>query len=343
MVRDGEPDLVPTNLIQQASLKHLRLDPRISYRIKRYHIRPEILAISTLEHLSFGLGPEWYSPKLDEDLQKKIFPALKTLWLNLATITNSGCKVCSSSCKNRGVHSWVCTTIYPDKRSPVAFLEALDTPELSLLNIKFPHEVTGPMFLDVIEAANSSCRLRNLTELALALGNAINDWRSSRYRQRPAIQPAELREGLNMLLPMPQLKLLRLSVAPNVLDVLDLDLYKSIADGLPALEKLRLSHVYFALPQATEYRLPMKERLYIILLLSVACFLVLIDVEFGTVDALSWNESPRTEWACPGVKSVKIARWAGSDTPGDDIVSGAGVSWDFLHLGMRLISKFGSS
>ncbi|PMD16034.1 hypothetical protein NA56DRAFT_709119 [Hyaloscypha hepaticicola] len=335
MVRDGEQDLVPIKLIQQAPLKHLRLDPRISHGIKKYHIRPEIIDKSTLKHLSLGLSPEWYTPGLEPHLKKKCFPALETLWLSLATITNSGCKVCSSSCRNRGVHSWVCTTIYPDKHSPVAFLEALDNPELSLLNIKFPHEVTGPMFLDVIEAANSSCRLRNLTELALAPGNAVNDWRSSRYRQRPAIQPAELREGLKMLLPMPHLKLLRLSVAPNFLDVLDLDLYKSIADGLPALEKLWLSHVDFVLTssygvQTSHERTPLHH------LAAFCCMLPsLVDVEFGTVDALRWNESPRTEWTCPGVKSVKIARWTGSDTPGDDIVNRAGVSWDFLHLGMR--------
>jgi hypothetical protein len=337
MVRDGEPDLVPTKLIQQAPLKHLRLDPRISYGIKNYRLRPEIIEKSTLKHLSLGLCPEWYTPGLDQALQKKCFPALKTLWLSLATITNSGGKVCSSSCKNRGVHSWVCTTIYPDKRSPVVFLEALNNPELSLLNIKFPHEVTGPMFFDVIEAAKSSCRLRNLTELALAPGNAVNDWRSSRYRQIPAIQPAELREGLKMLLPLPHLKLLRLSVAPNFLDVLDFDLYKSIADGLPVLGKLWLSHVEFGITssygvQAQYERTPLHH-------LAAFCSMLpsLVDVEFGPVDALKWEETPRTEWACPGVKSVKIAQWTihVSNMLGGDIRTRAGVSRDFLHLGVR--------
>ena len=90
-----------------------------------------------------------------------------------------------------------------------------------------------------------------------------------------------------MLLPMPHLKLLRFSVAPNFLDLLDLDLYKSIADGLPALGKLWLSHVDFVLTSSygvqTSYeRTPLHH-------LAAFCSMLpsLIDVEFGTVDALS--------------------------------------------------------
>jgi hypothetical protein len=63
----------------------------------------------------------------------------------------------------------------------------------------------------------------------------------------------------------------------------------------------------------------------------------LVDVEFGPVDALKWEETPRTEWACPGVKSVKIAQWTihVSNMLGGDIRTRAGVSRDFLHLGVR--------
>ncbi|KAF4632611.1 hypothetical protein G7Y89_g5515 [Cudoniella acicularis] len=48
-----------------------------------------------------------------------------------------------------------------------------------------------------------------------------------------------------MLLPLPQLRILRLSVAPNFLDILDLKLYRSITAGLPALEELSLGHAEF--------------------------------------------------------------------------------------------------
>jgi hypothetical protein len=191
MVRDGEPDLVPLKLIQQAPLKHLRLDPRIRARVKEYHIRPEVLGTSTLELLSLGLARDWYTQKLNKALQSKCLPALNTLWLSLATI-QPGWGVFTPSCTSLDTHSWMCSTRYPEKRSPVVFLEGLDNPELSLLNIKFPHGVSGSMFLDVIKAANSNCRLRNLTDLTLATGNAVNDWRGSRYRQKPEVQPTEL-------------------------------------------------------------------------------------------------------------------------------------------------------
>ena len=132
---------------------------------------------------------------------------------------------------------------------------------------------------------------------------------------------------MNMLLPMPNLKILRLSVAPNFLDVLDLQLYKSITDGLPSLEKLWLGHSEFLATSEFEgityyERVPLHH-------LAAFCSTLpnLVEVSMGTVDGLTLEESPRTEWACLSVESLTIRHWAGRDIAG-------GVSRDLLHLGL---------
>ena len=337
-VRDGLPDLVPSKLIQQSPLKHLRLDPRIhagrhqDNQFKRYPLRSEILQKSTLEHLTLGLTREWYSPNIKAS-RGRYLPALKTLWLNLTTCVPEDCDF---TCSETGAHSWTCFGYgakrdnAPDcgRRSPTVFLEGLDDPELSLLNIKFPLETTGKMFLDVVSAANSSCRLRNLKELALAGGAWINNCDECGKRPSPNILPKDLREAMDMLLPMPQLKVLRLSVAPNFLDVLDLELYKSITDGLPALEKLWLGHAEFVTGsyfEGTSFyeRVPLHH-------LAAFCNMLpnLVEVCVGAVDALILEENPRKQWACPGVKSLRVMRWAARDTTG-------GVSRDLLLRNLR--------
>lgn len=112
-----------------------------------------------------------------------------------------------------------------------------------------------------------------------------------------------------MLLPMHQLKTLRLSVAPNFLDVLDLQLYESITNGLPALEKLWLGHARFTTSGTTYY-----ERVPLHHLAAFCSMLPNLDVSIGTVDGLTLEESPRAEWASLGVKSLVISRWAGRNT-----------------------------
>lgn len=145
--------------------------------------------------------------------------------------------------------------------------------------------------------------------------------------KRPAlkIRPTEVRDALNMLLPMPQLKILRLSVAPNFLDVLDLGLYKSITDGLPILEKLWLGHAEFLASsefEGTTYyeRVPLHH-------LAAFCSMLpnLVEVSVGTADGLTLEETPRAEWASLGVKTLTIPNWAGRPGVG-------GVSRDSLHL-----------
>lgn len=192
----------------------------------------EILQKPTFKNLSLGLTRDWYTPEI-KALNSKYLLALKKLWL---TLTAFDPRQCEQSCVNITANSWTCRsdkvphsrnlhgTTNCGRRSPANFLTGLDNPELSLLNIKFPFEVTGRKFLDVVSAVTNSCRLGNLTELALAGGGWFPHCRECRHRPRPQIRPADLRTGVNMLLPLPQLKILRLSVAPNFLDILDLKL-----------------------------------------------------------------------------------------------------------------------
>jgi hypothetical protein len=97
-----------------------------------------------------------------------------------------------------------------DYLSPTFFPEGLDNLKLTLLNIKFPLEATGVLFLDVASAANRSCRLRNLNGLALALagGGWFTNCGERGLRPELKIQPRDLRAAMAMLLPLPQLKML---------------------------------------------------------------------------------------------------------------------------------------
>jgi hypothetical protein len=166
------------------------------------------------------------------------------------------------------------------------------------------------MFLGVVFSVNRSCRLRNLTELALAGGGWFSNCDECGKRPGPNIKPTELRKALNVLLPMPQLKILRLSVAPNFLDILDLQLYKSITNGLPALEKLWLGHAEFAADSQLEFT-TYYETVSLHHLAAFCSMLPnLVEVSIGTVDGWTLGERTRAEWECPGVKSLMIQHWA---------------------------------
>ena len=317
-VRDKEAHLL--DLIRQSPLKHLRLDPRIRGREWQYYQSPlphEILQKSALQNLTLGLTREWYTPEI-KALNSKYLPALKKLWLNLSVFEP---RHCVQSCINTAANSWTCKgDNFPyssslhratncGRRSPTTFFKGLDNPELRLLNIKFPIAVTGRKFLDVMSAASDSCRLWELTELALAGGSWFPHCWECEHRPRPQILPADLRTGLNMLLPLPQLRNLRLSVAPNFLDILDLKLYRSITAGLPALEELSLGHAEFRVNtwhgQDIFY-----ERVSLHHLAAFCSMLPNIkDVSIGVIDCLTLEECPRKEWACIGVESLKISHY----------------------------------
>jgi hypothetical protein len=321
-VRDGAPELVPTRLIQSAPLNHLRLTPRISMTprygeadYKKYAIRVEILEKASLEHLTLGLTRDWYTSQVGEAVERKYLPALKTLWLNLTTFKPEPClnPTCKSNnawtcgpgqpprwvieaAKHNPVHAGDCT-----RQPPSIFFEGLDKPELQLLNIKFPVEATGPMFLQVVSAAKQSCRLHRLTELALAGGG----YEAS---PKPLIQSPDLRKAIQMLMPLPQLRTLRLSVAPNFLDVLDLQLYQEIADGLPALEKLMIGHPTFA-----TFGIFYGEHWENTPLQNLAAFCSLLpnlqEVSSGTINVATLTANSHLKWISPKVHSLKVHYW----------------------------------
>lgn len=81
--------------------------------------------------------------------------------------------------------------------------------------------------------------------------NNRRNWGRNPHQRGPGIRPVDLRSALAMFLPLLQLTVLRLTVAPNFLDVLDLNLYQSITDGIPALEQLTLGHSEFSEGDAT--------------------------------------------------------------------------------------------
>lgn len=138
-VRDGEPDLLPSKLIRQSALKHLRLDPRIhahrhvNFQFNQFPLRHDILQKSSLEHLTLGLTREWYAPEV-KALGNKYLPALKTLWLNLTTFKPEKCK--QLPVLNMTPHSWTRWSNFlsvvgaPDcgRRPPMVFFEGLDNP-----------------------------------------------------------------------------------------------------------------------------------------------------------------------------------------------------------------------
>ncbi|KAK6083135.1 hypothetical protein SCUP234_03963 [Seiridium cupressi] len=284
-------------------LKHVRLDPKaypggdLPARLENFPVRFDVLQKSTLEHLTIGLKSDWCTPEI-EALEGKYLPALKTLWLNILHYSTDiwHCDICNDKvnrtwvCENREVSD---NLSRPPRRSPAAFFKRLDNPALSLLNIKFPNSTNGRMLLEVVSAVKRSCRLRNLRELSLVGG-----------------QESHYRAATKMLLPLPKLKLFCISVAPNFLDVLDLDLYQSVAKGLPALETLWLGLSMFV--SRSYYTAPGYYESVRQSHLAAFCQMLprLVEVSVGTAELEEPGEVPHPEFVCSHVKSVRVSHWA---------------------------------
>ena len=339
--RDGG-NILPKNVLKHAPVKHLRLDPRLSYGgmfdsscFKTFRLPPEIFEKDALEHLTLPLSRDWCPPNLLTPMRKR-FPALKTLWLHLTTFRPEVCK----DCTNISADSWTCrrgphtvpalngASSGCGRRSPTFFFDALDSPSLTLLNISFHVETTGPMLLDVISAAQRNIDLSSLTGLSLAGRSWIPHCMECGQHPGSKISPAELRQALRMLLPLPKLRVLRLTVAPNFLDELNMGLYKEIASGLPELDTLTLGHGSFAsltLFFGNTYR----ER---VPLHHVAAFCSLLpcltEVSVGCVDGTLLGEQVQLDWVCMSVTRLRISMWAKD-------ANGGGVSRDAVNSRLR--------
>ena len=130
------------------------------------------------------------------------------------------------------------------------------------------------------------------------------DLQDPRFRARHAldsnIKSTELREALTLLLPLPFLTTLQLSVAPSFLGHLDLNIYKSITDGLPALTTLSIGHAF-------SFR---SDRIFLRPLAAFCSMHPNLEVlNLGTVDIEQPQETPATAWKCPSVNSLNVAHW----------------------------------
>ncbi|KAI9688019.1 MAG: hypothetical protein M1820_010326 [Bogoriella megaspora] len=324
-------DLLSAELIASMPLKHLRIHPRIPYVVtagmdtKKTTLPSAILQKPSLEHLTLHLTRNWYASEI-EALKGQCLPNLRTLWLNLTTFISEWC---ASPCLNQGIDSWTCKPSanapswhvnhpYTDgngceRQSPTFFFDLLDNPQLQLLNIFFPVQgVSGKAFLDVVSAAHRNCRLSQLTELSLSGGGwRPHCWECGQHPE-PKITPDQLRQAVKLLLPLPRLKRLRISVAPNFLDVLDMDLYRDIAHGLPALKSLWLGHASFA----TFTQFTGQSFWECTPLQNLAAFCSLFpDLEavcVGTIDTTTLKESSHLahpDWISVGVKSLRVSYW----------------------------------
>jgi hypothetical protein len=304
-VRDGESGTLPAKIIRGAPLRHLRLDlPR---NHKNYLRRPlkdrsilyHLLQKSTIEHLTVALDDTWLTREI-RDLGDQNLPTLKTLWLNLTEFE----------------FNW-----QNADQNPAAFFKLLAEPSLTVLDIKFPRYINGNMLIELMSEVNRHCQLRDLTELSFTCCNA--NIAGGGYP--PSISPSELTTALRTLLPLQRLKHLRISVAPNFLDALDLELDDSLAEYLPALESLRLD--YSAFTGYAAYVSPRSFEGLSVRKLAAFCqiFPTLTEVRIGSV-AQDWRlKETRNlchEVICTSVKSFRVI-----DMPS---------SWDvFFHEQLR--------
>jgi hypothetical protein len=326
-VRDGQ-DLIPERVLRDAPLKHARFDPRIEagrhdvFHYKTFPLRREVLHKETLEHLTMGLTRDWWTPALGigeemvgarggQPTSRKFLPRLKTLWLNLTTFEAEAYK----------------------SHSPAEFLDALDRPKLDLLNIKFRYDATGKDFLSTLKAAKRSIDLEQATNLAIAGGGWFDNCPECGVHPAPLIKPDELRQALQIMLPLPQLKVLRISVAPNMLDTLDLDLYRSIAEQMPSLEVLHLGNSRFT-SGSYFFGSVYHERHSLRNLAAFCNFLPkLQEVTVGAVDCATLGEKLHSEWACPNVERLSWY-WINRGENGDDELIIEGLSTYFPNADM---------
>lgn len=291
--------MVPTTLLRTAVLKQLRLDPRLQDRnpdSKFHHLRTEILQQSKLQNLTLGLTKNWHSPDI-EAIQHKYLPKLKTLWLDL---------------RKYGEGDGYSEPDY--ERTPASkFFEGLDSPEMELLNIKFNHSCPGVEVLDVVRAVSANCRLQKLVELVLSSGGHVPHCGECGHLPEPRVAPQHIKAAMRSLLPLPRLKVLRLSLVPGLLADQDSEFNKLMANGLPLLESLRIgSGLYWTADLLTGDHV--YERL---LLQHVAAFCCLFphlrDVQIGCVDITALEENPNAAWMCLQVTELRVGRWLNYD------------------------------
>jgi hypothetical protein len=212
---------------------------------------------------------------------------------------------------NRPDNSWTCSPKEPKspeegqctRESPAKFFDLLNSPKLCLLNIKFPFVFNGPTFLELMPAVRKNCRLGTLTELALT-GKQYRLNCEFDVHPTPDLNSRDFLAGLNMLLPLPKLCVLRLTAAPSFLDEFDLSAFQEIASGLPELQKLIIGHTDFP-PYTYLGKYPSVANL----VAFCSLFPSLEDVSVALLDVERVQEMDSLEWSCPRVKTLTIKWW----------------------------------
>jgi hypothetical protein len=130
---------------------------------------------------------------------------------------------------------------------------------------------------------------------------------------RGGISPSQLRLGLKALLPLPKLRTLKISAAPNFLAILDVQWYREAAEAMPALETLCLGHREWA---GTRRADPVQVEGTPLRNIAAFCnfFQRLTTLELATL-ALGSIENPKPGDWCPRVDTVVIQQWIPSAAP----------------------------
>ncbi len=335
-VRDGQNGLVPPKLLEQSSLRQLRLPSRPFARgsadDQPQDLLPRILNSPSLENLTLSLTRDWSSPALQAMKGRKCLASLTQLWLDLTTFTSSGCGY--PICAQRDIDGWTCTgerQPYRDARidpnsstscprePPQVFFDFLDHPRLRLLSIKFDPTLTSNNFMEFIKGVARNCDLQHLEELVLGGRSwfwTVDGWD---YFPDPKLQPYGLQQGVRMLLPLPRLHTLRVTAAPGFVGhahTLDMDLYREIAAGLQTLRTLTVGHENFT--RFCGYFGTTHLELVPLQNLAAFCSLLpnLENVEVGTIDAQALGAAwvgDRREWISPRVTRLDIKSFANKE------------------------------
>lgn len=317
---------IPDALIENSPLITLRLDETAASNYRPpLPLSRALLMRSSLKFLTVSLHESWHDSESWRAINEKILPALRQLRLNLQAINgikcHEDCSVCALSwtgndplrrqrVRNRSFF------LRPDppckRRPPSVFICGLDHPRLELLNVKFNSDADAALLLDTMHAFVETCCLDNLVELALSNGGWLPPYSYHPGWNKPKIRGDEIREMLDVLGPLPRLRVLRLPLACDFLRVLDVQYYKRVAEAMPALQALTLGHRSFAsISQYSEHFYDLTPLKHV----AAFCHLfpALRDVEIGCIDATSLGSRDNPEWACFNVRRICVNLWLRSN------------------------------
>lgn len=190
-------------------------------------------------------------------------------------------------------------------------MHLLDNPSLHVFHIKLPLNTTGSMLVSFFHIVAGNCQLYNLTDLELG----DSSWIHEQSNLNPSkITSQNLRKAPSLLLPLLQLKCLRINVASGFLDTSDLAIYQAIANRKPNLRTHYLDYANDWRRSSNYYMMITYENIPIHHLAAFCnMFPCLKEVAVGAVNGISWDESPKGEYICKNLEILIVGVWAGTD------------------------------